>query len=336
MSDEITAANVPSAGRNAPVEFGWRMPMWDPDKAPATTWMPHVHATLGAIEGHYESVWLSDHLVPGAGWMSPEPDTLECWAATCYLAGQHRSFKYGQIVMGNSYRHPPMLAKSASTLQTLSGGRLILGIGAGWMESEYRMYGYPYPKPSVRIEQLDEAVQIIRLIWSRSPATFKGKYFEIDEAHCNPLPSPPPPLLIGAAGEKLSLRVVARHADWWDYSGVNASEYARKAGVLAEHCDAVGRDPTSILFTTQVQVVSIADSRAEADRTAEGTTLHQNSNKAAAMIGTPEDVTQRVADLVGVGVRHVIVRFADFPRTEMALRFAREIAPRFRGAVSRG
>src|SRR5918997_1274900 len=120
---EVTAPNVPGSGRNVPLKFGWRMPMWDPLGAPATA--------------HFSAAF---------------PD-----------------YKYGQIVMGNNYRHAPLLAKSASTMQVLTGGKLILGIGAGWMESEYRMYGYEYPPPRIRLEQLDEAVQIIRRMWTTSP-----------------------------------------------------------------------------------------------------------------------------------------------------------------------
>jgi alkanesulfonate monooxygenase SsuD/methylene tetrahydromethanopterin reductase-like flavin-dependent oxidoreductase (luciferase family) len=230
--------------------------------------------------------------------------------------------------MGNSFRHPPLLAKSAATLQTLTGGKLILGIGAGWYEDEYRMYGYPFPSGRVRLEQLDEAVQIMRRMWTTSPASFEGRHYTIDSAICNPLPAPPIPLLIGASGEQVALRIVARHADWWDYSGAAPREFARKAAVLAEHCEAVGRDLTSILYTWQCQTVSIADSATEALRLAERTTLYRNSSKDGVLIGTPEQIVERMAEYIAVGVRHFILRFADFPRPDMALRFIAELAPR--------
>ena len=117
------------------MRFGWRLPMWDPDDAPAESWLPHVWANLEALRRRFDSVWLSDHLVPGAPWMPPQPDTMECWTATAYFAAAFPEYEYGQIVLGNSYRHPPLLAKMAGTLQLLTRGRLILGIGAGWMES---------------------------------------------------------------------------------------------------------------------------------------------------------------------------------------------------------
>jgi alkanesulfonate monooxygenase SsuD/methylene tetrahydromethanopterin reductase-like flavin-dependent oxidoreductase (luciferase family) len=331
--DTVTATTAAGSGRSAPVRFGWRMPMWDPDGAPATAWLPDVRANLEALRGKYDSVWLSDHFIPGTRWMPYQPDTLECWTGTAFWAGAFPDFQYGQIVMGNSFRHPPLLAKSAATLQTLSGGKLILGIGAGWYEDEYQMYGYPFPSGRVRLEQLDEAVQIMRRMWTTSPASFDGRHYTIDSAICNPLPDPPIPLLIGSSGEKVALRIVARHADWWDYSGAAPGEFARKAAVLAEHCEAVGRDPSSILYTWQCQTVSIADSAAEALRLAEQTTLYRNSSKDGVLIGTPEQIVERMAEYIAVGVRHVILRFADFPRPDVALRFIAELAPRLRAAV---
>ena len=327
-NDGVTSPALPGSGRSAPVQFGWRMPMWDPDGAPVGSWLPDVWVSLEALRGTFDSVWLSDHFVPGTRWMPPEPDTLECWTTTAHVSGRFPEYRYGQIVMGNSFRHPPLLAKMAATLQVLTGGRLILGIGAGWMESEYRMYGYPYPSAAVRIEQLDEAARLIRQMWTTSPATFAGRHYQIDEAICNPLPDPAPALLIGAAGERLALRVVARHADWWDYSGVPPEEHVRKAGVLAQHCEAVGRDPTSILFTFQCQSVAIADSEREARALAERTVLYRHSSPDGALVGTPEQILDRVQQYVDVGIRHFIVRFCDFPSTEGALRFMAEVAPK--------
>jgi len=313
------------------VRFGWRLPMWDPEGAPAATWLPAVHANLDALRGKFASVWLSDHFVPGTGWMPPEPDTLECWTATAALAMAYPDYDFGQVVLGNSYRHPPLLAKMAATLQALTGGRLILGIGAGWMESEYRAYGYPFPPAAERLRQLDEAVQIIRQMWTVSPASFRGRYYQVERAYCNPRPDPPP-IMIGAAGEQIALRLVARHADWWNLSGTSPEEFARKAAVLERHCAAVGRDPTSILYTYQCQAVALADSEREARRIAEGTKFFQHTGAGGTLVGTPEQIEARLAEYVDLGVRHFILRFLDFPSAEGALRFAAEVAPR----LSRG
>lgn len=329
-SGQVTASNVRGSGLDAPLRFGWRLPMWDPAGAPATSWLPAVRGNLSALRGKYDSVWLSDHFVPGVTWMPPEPDTLECWTATAHFSATFPDYQYGQIVMGNNYRHPSLLAKAASTMQVLTGGKLILGIGAGWMESEYRMYGYDMPRPAVRIQQLDEACQIIRRMWTESPASFEGRHYTIDQAFANPLPSPVPPIMIGGSGEQLTLRVVAKHADWWESGSQPISEYKRKSGVLAQHCEAVGRDPSSILHVWQCQVVSIADSEAAARAIAERSLLYHRSKEETQLVGTPEQVLAKLEERMDAGVRHFILRFLDFPQTDQALRFAAEIAPKLR------
>ena len=324
----VTSTAAPGSGRAAPLRFGWRLPMWDPAGAPRRSWLPAIHTNLAALRGRFHSVWLSDHFVPGTGWMPPEPDTLECWTATAAFAAAYPEYDFGQIVLGNSYRHPPLLAKMGATLQALTGGRLILGIGAGWMESEYRAYGYPFPPPAVRLQQLGEAVQILRRMWTVAPASFRGRHYRIERAYCQPLPDPPPPILIGAAGERIALRLVARHADWWNLSGVSPQELARKAAILEGHCREVGRDPTSLLYTWQCQAVALGDGEREARAVAEGNAFYQHEPPGGRLVGPPEQVAARLQEYVDLGVRHFILRFLDFPRTEGALRFAAEVAPR--------
>jgi alkanesulfonate monooxygenase SsuD/methylene tetrahydromethanopterin reductase-like flavin-dependent oxidoreductase (luciferase family) len=311
------------------VTFGWRMPMWDPGGARLQTWLPGVRGHLERLPTSvYRTVWLSDHLVPGAGWAPPEWDTLECVTALIHFATAYPRYRYGQIVLGNSYRPPSLLAKMFSTLASLSEARLILGIGAGWMESEYRMYGYEYPVPKVRIGQLADAVQLIKAMWTESPASFEGQYHKIDGAYAEPRPRERPIVMIGGSGEQLTLRVVAKHADWWNASGGTPEQVAQKRAVLAEHCDKVGRDVDDILVNWQCQCVAIGDTEAEARRLAEAAPLF--THERSAIVGTPEQVRERLQGFVDVGVRDFILRFADFPRMEMPLRFAEEIAPKLR------
>ena len=312
------------------VTYGWRMPMWDPAGAPLGDWLPDVRRHLEALPREvFETVWMSDHLVPGTTWAPPEWDTLECVTALMHFATAHPEYRYGQIVLGNSFRPPSLLAKQFATLQALTGARLILGIGAGWMESEYRMYGYEYPLPKVRIAQLAEAVQLMRKLWSESPASFEGKHYRLEGAYAEPRPAEPPIVMIGGSGEQLTLRVVARHADWWNAGGANPEQVAQKRGVLAEHCRAVGRDVDEILVNWQCQCLAIADSEAEAQRIAEAAPLYPRER--SAIVGTPEQVREKLQGFVDVGVRDFILRFADFPRLEGAQRFAREVAPKLRG-----
>lgn len=317
-------------GRQNHVTYGWRMPMWDPSGAKLETWLPHIHTHLEKLQGTlFETVWMSDHLVPGSNWAPPQWDTLECVTSLIHFASLYPRYRYGQIVLGNSYRPPALLAKMVSTLQALTGSRVILGIGAGWMENEYRMYGYDYPVPKVRMEQLADALQIMRAIWTESPATVVGKHLSIDHAYAEPRPSQPPLIMIGASGEQIGLRIVAKYADWWNTTAPTPDDLRRKVGILTEHCQKVGRDVADILINWQCQVVAIGDSEAEARAIAEQNALYPHS-QSSAIIGTPEQVTKKLQAFVDVGVRDFILRFADFPRLDGAQRFIQEVAPKIR------
>jgi alkanesulfonate monooxygenase SsuD/methylene tetrahydromethanopterin reductase-like flavin-dependent oxidoreductase (luciferase family) len=301
--------------------------MWDPAGAKLANWLPQVREQLVALQGSiYETVWMSDHLVPGATWAPPEWDTLECITALIHFATQFPSYRYGQIVLGNSFRPPALLGKMLATLQALTGTRIVLGIGAGWMESEYRMYGYPYPTPKVRMEELADAVQIFRKLWTESPASFTGKHFSLVEAFAEPRPTEPPLIMIGASGEQLGLRIVAHYADWWNTTAPTPAELEAKLAVLGEHCQKVGRDLADILINWQCQVVAIGDSQADAQRIAEASALYPYS-RSSAIIGTPDEVASQLQAFVDVGVRDFILRFADFPSLAGARRFEREVAP---------
>ncbi len=279
----------------------------------------------------FETIWMSDHLVPGAPWAPAEWDTLECMTAWIHFASLYPHFRYGQIVLGNSYRPPALLAKMVSTLQGLTGSRAILGIGAGWMESEYRMYGYPYPAPKVRIGQMEDAIQLIRRLWTDSPATFTGQHFSIDAAYAEPRPAELPLIMIGASGEQLSLRAVARHADWWNTTTPTPADLRAKYKILAEHCRKIDRDPEEILINYQFQCVAIGDTEADARRIAEASPMYPSSAKSA-IIGTSDQVAEKIRGYIDVGVRDINLRFADFPRTEGMLRFSSEVAPKLRNA----
>ena len=300
--------------------------------APLAAWLPDVRRHLDALpQGTFRTVWLSDHLVPGTAWAPPQWDTLECLTALLHFATAYPGYRYGQIVLGNSYRPPALLAKMVANLQALTGARCILGIGAGWMEREYRMYGYPYPPAKARIAQLDEAIQVIRALWADAPASFAGEHFRLDAAYANPRPAERPIVMVGASGERFALRVVARHAEWWNVDAPTPEALTAKRAVLAGHCRAVGRDVDDILVNWQCQCVAIGDTEAEARRLAEAAPLYQRGSQGA-VVGTPEGVAARLQAFVDAGVRDFILRFADFPRTEGALRFAREVAPRLRAS----
>lgn len=308
------------------VKFGWRVPAFPADESRRATFINQITHTLQKIDGKFDSFWVADHFIPWAKFADDDVDTLECWTTLCYLAATFPNFDVGSIVMSQSYRNPALLAKSAATLQLLSGGRLILGLGAGWKEDEYRAYNYDFPRASTRIQQLDEAVQIIRKMWTESPANFTGKHYQINNAYCEPRPNPMPPILIGGGGEKRTLRVVAEQADWWNLTGT-PEEYNHKLGILRSHCDAVGRDYDTIVKTWFGEGIMIAENETDAKRMMENTPYGITF---PSTIYTPDQIAEHLQQYVALGVQHFIFRFTDFPNTDGIELFAEQVIPQFR------
>jgi F420-dependent oxidoreductase-like protein len=186
----------------------------------------------------FHSVWLSDHMMP----LMEERPLLEGWTALSAVAAETNLVKLGTIVMCNSFRHPSLLAKMSSTLDVISKGRLILGIGAGYIEKEYNAYGFPFPSASERIEQLSESLRILKLMWTQKRASFEGKYYTIRNAICEPKPvqKPHPPLLIGGTGKKIS-RVIAELGDYCNLDRLTVEEVRAFLDRLRTQCEEVGR-----------------------------------------------------------------------------------------------
>ena len=211
-------------------------------------WVAADHAAL------IEDVWLFDHLI--ALGDDPKIPILEGWSLLAALATQTRRVRIGIQVTSNTFRHPAILAKQAATVDGISGGRLNFGIGAGWNQREHRGYGVPFPPPSERVARLDEACTLIRRLWTEPTPSFEGQYYQIQEAYCEPKPlqQPYPPIMIGASGEQLMLRVVAKHADRWSAMAATPEEFRRKSAILDRYCAERGRDPTTIGRSVMIPV----------------------------------------------------------------------------------
>jgi alkanesulfonate monooxygenase SsuD/methylene tetrahydromethanopterin reductase-like flavin-dependent oxidoreductase (luciferase family) len=266
---------------------------------------------IRALKPPFDTVWLEDHLQWG------DRPLIECWTTLTYLMAKYPNLKFGSIVMGQSYRPAALTAKMAAVLQAMSGGRLILGLGAGWKEDEYLAYGYDYPAAKVRIEQFDDACAIIKAMFNDSPATYQGKHYHIENAYCEPRPDPMIPLLLGGAGEKLTLRVVAKYADWWNMNFCTAEEMAAKQQVLREHCKAIGRNYDEIK-QTYYGFLQVVNDPAE---------IKPNPNLHV-VAGTAEQVTAELQDFLKLGVTHFLFRMADFPRMDGYERLVGEVLPR--------
>jgi alkanesulfonate monooxygenase SsuD/methylene tetrahydromethanopterin reductase-like flavin-dependent oxidoreductase (luciferase family) len=304
------------------LKFGWHMHSFPVDGSSGPAFLEQIQQTLDHVHPYFDSVWVDDHLMPWANWQANDTPYLECLTTLTYFAAAYPNLNFGASVLCQSYRNPGLLAKTAATLQLLTRGRLIFGIGAGWMEEEYQAYNYDFPKPSVRIAQLEEAVQVVKKLWTEAPASFEGVYYRLENAYCEPRPNPIPPLLIGGGGEQLTLRVVAKYADWWNCTGGTPETYAHKLEVLRRHCAAVGRDYNQIVKTWSAEALAVAETEAEAQRIA-AASPYKNSP----IIGTPSQVVDQLQRFVELGVEHFIVRVIDFPALEGIELFVQEVIP---------
>jgi alkanesulfonate monooxygenase SsuD/methylene tetrahydromethanopterin reductase-like flavin-dependent oxidoreductase (luciferase family) len=226
--------------------------------------------------------------------------------------------------MANSFRHPPLLAKMAASLQAFSHGRFILGYGAGWHEPEYRAYGYSFPPTRERIAEMVEGVQLMRAMWTNSPATFEGAYYQVRDAYCEPRPEPLPPVMLGGDGERYLLRAVAEHADWWNSVIRPLPVLRHKLEVLETHCRDVGRDYASIRKTI-TRTVYLSRSRSEAESRAAGKLESPNPPFA----GEPAALVDHLHELVDLGFDLFQMVFAGFPETTDMRLFVDEVMPAF-------
>lgn len=297
----------------------------------------------------YDSCWIPDHFYAGVG--DVDRPCWEAWSVLSAMAVATKRIKIGAMVLGNTFRHPAVVANMAATLDHVSGGRLQLGIGAGWMQVEHDGYGIPLPPPRDRLEMLDEALQVIRLLFREQKATFQGKHYQLNEAICEPKPLQQPhmPIVVGGGGERRTLRVVAKYADEWN-GEASPSQMAHKIGVLHEHCRAVGRDPGEIelgvLLRTELEAEStyqwwvrlgspfIAQERERLETEGyRGAELEEEVRKSIYTQFLPIDEERAAAMLseyAAVGVTHFIVIHRapyDYARLE---RFVERVVPNTR------
>ena len=248
---------------------------------------------------YFDSVWIADHFY---GFDKEKTEGfLEGWTTLTWLAAKFPDVMLCHHVLGHGYRNPALLAKMASTLQVLSGGRFMLGIGGGWREDEYRSYGYEFPPASVRLHQLEEVVAICRLMWTEPHPTFHGEYFTIDDAAATPRPDVVPQICIGAKGEQVALPVVGRCADMWNTSFGGDEEWTRKRAIVDAAAEAAGRDPASI-----ASCVTVAGDLPDSD-------------------AASEEWLERVRHLVELDVAHVVFDFGHPLDAEPAQRFGEQV-----------
>jgi alkanesulfonate monooxygenase SsuD/methylene tetrahydromethanopterin reductase-like flavin-dependent oxidoreductase (luciferase family) len=287
------------------VEFGLSLPA-GPRKDRVAQWVDDLELSLNQLGGRFKSVWMTDHFFWG-----DEP-THEAWTVLSYLAGRWPDLTFGPAVLGQSYRNPALLAKMGATLQWLSGGRLIMAIGAGWKEDEYHAYGFPYPSPGVRVEQLEDTLEIIKRLWTQpGKVTYQGKHYGVRDAICEPKPDPVPPILVGGGGYKTT-RLAVRYGDMWNMPDAPFSEYQKRLDYIHEHCEAEGRDPNTLRLSWFGRL-AVGRTEAAALALSDGKWTSQR-----AFAGTPAQVVEQMGPFMAAGVDHFVVEVLGLPDPDVA------------------
>ena len=298
-------------------------------------WNAFKEAALACEELGYDSVWLADHVYG---------TRFEGWTFLAALSGITTKLRLGTLVLCNNFRNPALLAKMGATLDVISNGRLELGLGAGWNLEEHDAYGLYFPRFRERIERVDEAITIIKKMWTEDTPSYAGRYYQIREAPCDPKPvqKPHPPITIGGGGEKYTLRVVAAHADRWSYPRGNLTIFKRKLDVLKTHCLGLGRNPDEIDMTFYSHDTHVYDNEEELVKTLKnvGNTPrprrgrhvtfeeYLNQTKQNSVIGTVEECRTKIKEIRALGINHVIFRFTQPESLEQIRRFTEEVIKR--------
>jgi F420-dependent oxidoreductase-like protein len=295
------------------------------------TWDRWRRLARTAEEGGFDALFRSDHLTGLFG--DARRPSLDTWASLTWLATATSRIRFGPLVCPLTFYHPALLAKRAAAVAELSGGRLDLGIGAGWHEGEHRTFGIPFPPLKERIDRLECGARAIRALWQGKKVTLPQPYYALLEAESHPVPpGGRVPLIIGARGERRTLAITAAHADEWNVTRVTFDDYAAKRRVLESHCAAAGRDPRTIARSLMVPVIV---ARTTAELTARHARARTNfprvpedeaSWRAAGFLyGTPERVVIDLKHWESLGVQRVMLQMLDMEDDSAMDLLAREV-----------
>jgi F420-dependent oxidoreductase-like protein len=279
----------------------------------------------------YAGLYRSDHLTGLFG--DPTRPSLDTWASLTWLASHTGRIRFGPLVCPLTFYHPALLAKRAAAVADLSGGRLDLGIGAGWHEGEHAMFGIPFPPLKERMDRFECGARVIRALWQGRPVALEQPYYPLREAQSYPRPPDGVvPLVVGGRGERRTLRIVAEHADEWNLTRVTPEEYAAKCRVLEEHCRAVGRNPATIGRSLMVPIVTgrtPAEVTARLERArATFPRLPEDAagwRSAGFLYGTLEEVRRDVGRWEAAGMQRLMLQVLDMTDLEMIGLIGREL-----------
>ncbi len=324
-----------------PMRFGAFVPQgWRLDLASIPTtehWEVMLASARRIEESGFESLWVYDHFhtVP----LPTQEVTYEAWTLMAALAATTDTVRLGQMCTCNTYRPPSYLAKVAVSIDVISGGRLEMGIGAGWYEEEHDGYGYPFLPPGPRLGMLREGVEIMKAMWTEDEVTYEGKFYNLKGAICQPKPVQKPhiPLWVAGGGEKVTLRIAAQHATYSNF-GVDLDNFKKKSRLLAEHCGDLGTDFDSITRSANFNIM-VAETEVEVEAKKSWLVDHfkahmpeERAQRQVAlydtMSGTPEQVVERLSEWEKAGMKYFIGFFPDIAYDTSSLDlFAREVIP---------
>jgi alkanesulfonate monooxygenase SsuD/methylene tetrahydromethanopterin reductase-like flavin-dependent oxidoreductase (luciferase family) len=295
------------------IQFGFTMPIDQLKTMRRATYVQDMHRALNLIEGHFDSIWVIDHL----------EDVLESFTTLTFMAALHPKFRLGHTVICHSFRNPALLAKMGATLQLLSGGRFQLGIGAGWHAREYKAYGYDYPPGPIRVEQLEETLQIVRAMWTQPRASYMGKYHQITDVDGELRPEPVPQIMVGGTGPKMR-RITAKYADEWNVSSTGPQQYEKLSAKFAQTCADVGRDPSTVRRSWSGGCVC-APNWAEIERFAGDRYITEEDD--FSFVGTPPQVIEQLQSFMDMGVTGFMVDCGGFPNLTTLEMLVQEVIP---------
>jgi len=302
-------------------DFGWLLTA-GPLKGAKTTWLDDIDTCLSHFGQYVKSLWMSDHFF----W--EDMPTYEVWTVMSYLAARYPQYDVGAGVLGQSYRNPALTAKMAATLQDLSGGRFIMGIGAGWKADEYLAYHYDFPATKIRIEQLEDTLEIMKRLWTEpGKVTYEGKHYNVVGAYCEPKPNPVPPIVIGAGGNK-TMRVTARYADIWNFSDANLQLFQERLAVIKGHCADIGRDFNTLRLSWLGRLV-VGRTHEEAVERAyrEGFYHYKDWTIDHAFVGTAAEVVKSMREFMDVGVDYFMCEIFGLPDSDVIDMMTNEVLP---------
>ena len=295
-------------------------------------WVAAAQAAQGFEALGFDSLWVCDHLY---GPQSPQLPILEAWSMVCAVAAITERAEIGTLVTPAGMRNPAHLGKIIATADNIAGGRVIAGLGGGWMPREFTDFGMPFLGTGERLKQLAETVELLKRMWGdEDEVSYDGTYVQADNVVCQPKPPRRVPILIGGAGEQVTLKIVAREADIWNNLAGQQAALGHKLDVLKGHCDAIGRDPASITASQQCLVTIAPDAERAgpmADRAQKIFGGHMGDPKGPlAITGTPERCAEQVQKHIDLGCTMFIMEFFGKDTLEPAQLFAEEVLPQFR------